>query len=100
MSDCCGDYYAEATVKGATLDEVRNAVASLIDPAEDMDTVEQREDGVYVRLYTAGHDLYVSDAYRLKHLLECDLRDFKEAHPGLAYDVRLYVYQYEWTEVF
>jgi hypothetical protein len=103
MSDCCGDYYVETTVKGATLTEVRGAVEHLLDPKENMDTVEDKNGAVYVCLYTAGHDQNISDAYGLKENLEMALDGLKEQleDKPISYSrAHLYVYKYEWIEVF
>lgn len=105
MSDCCGDYYVETTVKGATLTEVEGAVRHLIDPEEKMDEVTDKNGAVYVCLYQAGHDQYISDAYGLKESLEDALDGLREQledkeGPPIAFKVHLWVYKYEWIEVF
>lgn len=101
MSDCCGDYYAEATITGASFASVKKALKLLIDPKNDSDVVEKKDDGsVHVIAYQAGHDQYISEAYDLKEEMEAALSTMKDTRPKMTYDVNLYVYKYEWIPVF
>jgi hypothetical protein len=101
MSDCCGDYYVEAHIKGIPLKTVKETMTAkgLYDPKSENDVLQKEDGELRFVSYSPGHDQYIKDAFQLQEDVEGALKDLADARGRGTYDARLHIYKYEWIEI-